>query len=307
MVFILFCLGIFTTANAGAVTDLRLQEGGLAVSPFLLELEGKAGDTTFGEIEVFNTSDIQQNLKYSIQDFEPQGQSGQVRFLPVGADSSKEYSLSSWIKVRTQPDFTLAPKSQTNVKFQVDVPLDAGSGTKYAGIVFSFENESVSDANLKVERKLGVLVLLRTGSSKPLGSFTSDKKMVFTNLPLQLTSTFVNSGNVHVAPKGEYSVYNWLGRLVTTLPINRDANLVLPETARVFTSTSTKWLFGRYTVEGIVYFGSEPKMEARVTRTIWVFPITSLANYFVASLGALVLLYLGLKLYNRWIVNKLNR
>jgi hypothetical protein len=62
-------------------------------------------------------------------------------------------------------------------------------------------------------------------------------------------------------------------------------------------------MFGRYTANLTYWYGS-PKLEARAELSFWVLPIKLLATGFGIVLGALVVLYFGIRRYNAWIIRK---
>lgn len=281
-----------------------LQEGGLVVSPFLIEMDLEPGQTKSESIEVYNTSTSPKKLTYSIQDFLPAGERGQVRFLPVGESADPQYSLSSWIDIKEQPEFVLPPNGKTKVEFDIYSPIESSSGSRYAGILFAFDDTEGLKDKVQVTRKLGVLVIARNGRGTASGQLKTNLKNLYTSTPITLQTEFTNTGNMHLSPKGEFRIYNWLGRMVATEVINRDAQIVLPKNSRAFDSTFDKWLFGRYRIETVMFYGGEPRLEARIEDYAWFFPLAQTAGVVGSALGFVVLVYLLMKSYNRWLIRK---
>lgn len=283
-----------------------LSEGSLAISPFIIETTLAPGQTQNNSITIFNLSDNELPIAISINDFVPSGEHGSVRFLETGEASHPSFSLASWIIITTQPDFTIPPKGQTNVEFSITVPSDAEPGTHYGGLLFSAREAKEAAANITVVKKVGAIILVGAGNTNASGSikqFRTSKK-IYTVTPIQFGSTFKNTGNVHVQPKGQIAIRNLFGKTIGEAHINESAQFVLPGSTRTFESLfNNPWLIGRYTAELIMYYGN-PKLEARSVIYFWVIPIKQLGTYG----GLLVLVvsacYIAIKRYNKWIISK---
>ena len=75
--------------------------------------------------------------------------------------------------------------------------------------------------------------------------------------PITLTTKFQNTGNVHIRPKGNIFIKDWLGRQVAVLDVNQTQGSILPNSARVFQAS---WNDGFITVENKMQAG-EPKFD----------------------------------------------
>lgn len=98
------------------------------VSPAISDVSMMAGSSTQREISVKNTDSQTQTYFLTIQKF-VSGGGGHPAFL----DPSDTVGLPSWIRV-TDPQFTLQPGEEKNIKIVIDVPADAPSGGAYAAI-----------------------------------------------------------------------------------------------------------------------------------------------------------------------------
>jgi hypothetical protein len=282
-----------------------LSEGSLAISPFLIEANVAPGESYTDSITVFNVTDAPLPIAISVNDFVPSGERGSVRFLEVGQMSHPSFSLASWISITDQPTFTIPPKGETKVAFRVSVPLDAEPGSHYGGLLFSAANSSLDATGTKVIKKVGALILVATGKTNPSGEIThfSSDKQFYTSPDILFQSSFSNTGNVHVAPKGQIAVRNSFGRLVGESHQNKDSQLVLPGQTRGFEGTFNKgWMFGRYTAE-LTYFYGNPKLEARERVAFWVLPVKPLSM----GAGILLLLVLLVRLYNHLVIRRNKR
>ena len=85
-------------------------------------------------------------------------------------------------------------------------------------------------------------------------------------------TTFYNQGNVHLKPKGEIYITNLFGRQVASVPANRDAQIVMPDSQRIFESVWQQgWRLGRYRATAVLYYG-DPKLETRTSVIVWIVP-----------------------------------
>lgn len=287
--------------RAYAANPPTLSEGSLAISPFLIETKVAPGKEHADSITVFNVTDDPLPITISINDFVPSGD-GSVRFLDTTELAHPSFSLASWITITDQPTFTIPPRGETKVTFTISVPVDAEPGTHYGGLLFSTTEKKLDAAGSTIVKKIGALILVATGKTNASGSikqFSSSKKF-YTNPKITLTSSFTNTGNIHVSPKGQIAMRNMFGKLVGESYANENAQFVLPGQTRKFESGLQKsWMFGRYTATLTYYFGN-PKLEANSTLTFWVFPLKKVGF----SLLLLLILYATIKFYKAWIIEQ---
>jgi hypothetical protein len=70
-----------------------LQVQGLGINPFIIEIDAEPGDTIEKSISLTNTTDKPLSFLASINDFVPNGTSGQPIFLPTNQDANPKYSV----------------------------------------------------------------------------------------------------------------------------------------------------------------------------------------------------------------------
>ena len=296
---------VITTVAYAQSTQLApqtLQVQGLAVTPFIIETNIEAGQTQEKTITLTNTTDSDLPIGLSINDFVPDSK-GQAKFLGVDEDANPAYALSSWIKVIKQPSFIIPPHQQTDLTFSITPPNDAVPGTHYGGLLFFARPKTEDKGTTQVTEKVGVVILARFGHGTEVGSITS-----FLAEPgadnFQFFLSFYNSGNVHLKPKGDINIIDIFGHEVASVPVNRDAQIVLPDSQRVFESQwKPGWRFGRFTATAILYYGN-PKLEIRESHVIWIIPIRQILLLLVIILILGYLLRIMVKRYNRYILKR---
>ena len=292
-------------AQSGPLQN-SLQVQGLGIDPFLFELDMSAGQSTTQTITLINTTNKPLSFQASIHDFVPQGNTGQPRFLSSSEESDSKYSLSRWITIIKQPEFTLPPQAKTEITFAINIPANVEPGTHYGGILFGQPISQIEGSSSAAEQKAGAIILVRLGRSNEqisIENFASNKK-IYSHGPVEFTTTLHNFGNVHSRPKGEVTVRNIWGRQVTQLPVNKDALIVLPESKRVFpTEWSNKLGFGRYTAEEVLFYGS-PKVELRAQTSFWILPLKEIVLGSIIALIFAIISYILIRRYNRYIINR---
>jgi hypothetical protein len=297
---------VFSTAPDPAASQNGLQVQGLSIDPFLIEVNASPGDIVTRTITLTNTTNEPLDFIASINDFVPNGTTGQPLFLGTNVDADPKFSLSQWIVITKQPQFIIPSNGSTTVEFTITIPASVEPGTHYGGILFGRPPGSPDATGSAVQLKAGAIILVKLGQSQEsieIEKLSSDKK-IYWGGPINFTTILSNLGNVHSKPKGEITIKNIVGALITQLPINRDANIVLPESKRDF---NVQWhqhyAFGRYVAEEVIYYGN-PKLELRRSVIIWVVPIKQIIVTVVAlALLALVMRWIK-KRYDRYIIRR---
>ena len=137
-----------------------------------------------------------------------------------------------------------------------------------------------------------MLVVISSFNLSPIGGQTNQ---------LQFSTTFHNSGLSSLQPKGKIIVYNIFGKQAAMTYINPNANIVLPNTDRIFVSHAQGNFWGRYTAVASVTFGSN-RLQYLSTITFWVWPSATtvlwIILYFMAGLAVLIFL---IRRYNSWL------
>ncbi len=275
----LFPINVNAQAPSALPTTQGLEVQGLSIDPFIFEIDAAPGENISRSITLTNTTNEPLDFIASVNDFVPSGVAGQPLFLAANADADSKFSLSKWISITRQPEFTILPLGDTRVDFDITIPSDVEPGSHYGGILFGRPQGETAITGSAVQHKVGAIIIVRLGSSQEsidIEKYGTQKK-VYWHGPIEFKTLITNLGNVHSKPKGEITIRNLVGGQITQLPMNRDAAIVLPESQREFSSIwNPRYAFGRYTAEQIIYYGN-PKLEKRVTTVIWVIPVKQLS------------------------------
>lgn len=276
---------------------------GLAISPFLLERKMEKGQTLDEIIEITNTSNTRLPVSISIHDFIPEGDNGEVRYLEAG-EGDRRVSLTSWVKILSNPKPQLDPKERTEMRFTITPPADAEEGGHYGAILFSLEPEQAEGSAVAVQQKLGAIILVKLGRVNEAGSIVkfSAIQTFWEYPPVTLKTRFKNEGNVQVKPRGSISITNMFGRRVASVLVNENASNVLAGTEREFES---KWKdrfgFGRYSAEVKLVYGDNGQVVSAKS-SFWVIPWKVTVAVAAGLTLAIIIFTLLLRRYNRWVL-----
>jgi len=294
----------FVIVQGQALETSSEQVQGLTISPFLIETKVEPGQISKHEITITNATNSELPIEVSINDFIP-GENGEPTFLNSDQASDESFSLSNWITITKQPEFNILANGQTTLEFAIAPPDLAEPGTHYGGLLISYRVPSQENNEVKVVQKVAVLVLAEIGNAKQQAALTEFRaEPSLDNNRVEFFSSIYNQGNVHLKPKGDITITDMFGRQIGQVPVNRDAAIILPQSQRNFQSSwESGWRFGKYTATAVLYYGS-PKLEIREVTTFWIIPWQRLI--FVILIIAIFanLAFIGLKRYNRWIINK---
>lgn len=278
---------------------------GLTISPFLLERQMQKGETTEEIIDITNTSSRALPVDVTVNDFYPQGDNGEPVFLDAGKGDS-HYSLSSWLKIESNPKPILQPGEKTSINFSITPPINAEDGGHYGALLFTFQGGSAEGSAVAVTQKLGAIILVKLGKATTGGNVSEFKtaKSFYEYAPVTFLTKFKNTGNVHVKPRGGVVITNWFGKKVATVLVNENANNVLPDSERQFTSIwKTGFAFGHYKAEAQLVYDDTGTIASSVTY-FWVIPwkITLLIAFILFVLIALFSWMM--RAYNRRLIKK---
>ena len=273
----------------------------VTVSPLRLELSASPGDTVSAQFKLYNEENKTNVYYFSTANFDAKDESGQPQF------TTDTQGLASWVQRPT--NLTLQPKSYQVVDFSITVPRDAEPGGYFSAVLASTlapetgESQSVSLAN-----QVGVLLLFRVNGDVAEGADvlefdTAKKQHFFTALPVQFYYRFQNGGDVWLKPLGDIIISNIFGSTTKIIKANSTGGDVLPKSIRRFqaawlesggnieqdpllitspispkgfwATVNYQWknfVFGRYTANLNLVYGTDVKQGITKKIAFWVFP-----------------------------------
>lgn len=215
------------------------EEGALRIitSPLPISLVALPGTTVTTELKVKNAGTEAETLKIDILKFNAYEDTGK----PALHDIEPNDEFAKWVTF-SEPSFTVLPEEWKTVTATFTVPEEASFGYYYAFVFTRAKDaEDLAPQETAVVGGTAVLVLLeaRVPDAKreiTVAEFSTDKT-VYEFLPVNFTVNLKNSGNVHVAPRGNIFLSRGKEKDIALLDLNASKGSILPGSARVFESS----------------------------------------------------------------------
>jgi len=240
----------------------------VSINTTRIEITAAPGENVASSFTFWNGTDEFLPVHLEAADFAPQDEAGHVT---VGASIPEGNSLKDWVHLE-YTDLAVAPKTEFEFRFTVDVPTTADPGTHY-GVLLVATAPVTRAGGAAMQVKIGPIILVKVlGEVKEkLGLESFSVPGFLESPPIALEMRFRNEGTVHEAPAGDIEVRNMFGSLVATgtLP----ARNVLPGAIRKIEASvgDGLWL-GRYAVTLHATYGEDGETLFAST-VIWVVPL----------------------------------
>lgn len=254
----------------------------LEVSPPSQEFKGDPGATVKVKAKVRNKSASSVSITTRIEDFTASGEGGQVALTDSGP-----YAISSWMTLDT-PVFVLKPGETKEVTGTAKIPLGFAGG-RYGSFVFSVGGASAGAGSAAVSQEVASLFLLRISGPMTeqllIDSFSAPSFLEFGPVPMDLA--FTNKGNVHVKANGLINVRDVFGNTTADI-VFRGENVFPDATRKQSVYLDRKWLFGPYTAQAVLTYGSKNESITSTT-TFFVFPLRVVVAIVIVGLVLFVM------------------
>jgi len=247
LIFLFLFSPIFVHAQSGMT---------MSITPPLIKNNVSPGQIWKSSVKITNNNKEEINVYVETLDFKGSSESGAVEFLTDVSENEEEnkHLLSRWIVIDPGP-IKIPAQTSKEISFIIDVPEEVSPGGHYAAILAGTKppQDQVEGTSIKISSLLGSLILLNVkGDVKEEGKIRefSSEKGVYEKAEVEFTVRFQNTGNVHIQPRGEIRVYNWLGKDKGHMTLNHNSEFgnVLPQGIR-------KWNFSWKGEEGILEMG----------------------------------------------------
>lgn len=232
---------LFTPSSSAQTTDAGLPAVAglrLVTSPLPINLVTEPGKTITTEIKVKNGGTQKETLKIDLMKFKAYEDSGKPQLME--RESSDDFL--NWVTF-SEPTFSLAPDEWKTITVTFHIPTTASFSYYYA-FVFSRAEEAKSADSTQTTLVGGtaVLVLLEVrvpGAKREISvaEFSVDKQF-YEFLPTTFNVKLKNTGNVHVAPRGNIFIDQGNTKDIAILEVNSEKGNILPNSNRTF---DTAW------------------------------------------------------------------
>lgn len=308
-------IALTTAALALAVPVAAAQSSALSVTitPPLFQLTIGPGDTWSSAVKVVNTNALDVTYYAYVADFKAQGETGNASFVPLTNEMNdptlKTYSLASWIDLTAGP-VTVPAGGSGQVPFTVHVPQDAEPGGHYAAILIGTQPTATttSGTRINIASYVSSLLFVRIkGDVVENGRIRefSTSQDLYQSPEADFTLRFENTGNTHVQPEGDITIYNMWGKERGKVLINQnDGNFgnVLPGSVRRFQFSWTgdnPFDIGRYSAVVTLAYGQDSKKNVSATTYFWVIPVIPVASGVASIIISIMLIAWLIRRYIR--------
>ena len=293
LIFLLSCLllCLFSYSEVNAQESLPL-----VVAPARQQTALDAGGKESLIIKFFNESNVPISGIIKAVDFIVQGNDGKPILLEnSNIPVTSRYSASTWIKLPYERA-TIPPGTVLKVQFDVSVPKNALPGGRYVAIYFEQTGYDLGTTITTLQqgessvspRIVGLLNIKVNGPISEKSSVLKFTAPLFSEFgPITTTTEIYNSGNYHITPEGKISLFDFLGRKINEVSLEKKN--IFPESSRIFeTAIGSKLLFGKFKLTLLASYGEANQVLSAATY-IWVFPVR-LILAIVLGIGIIVLL-----------------
>lgn len=260
------------------------------------------GNTYTGSITIANPSDATDNFSYQIS-ITPYSVNSENYQDDIGTISDFS-QITNWITV-PEPTGTLAPNEKREVNFTIDVPTDAPAGGQYATILVSSDPTKQNSAGISIDSTFALASIIYAnveGETIHSGSIIDNNIPTFsTNVPINISATLENNGNVHETAIFAITVTNNItGEKI--FPNDKDQNnhfseIIMPKTTRFITRQINDLpAIGSIKVEQTIYYDNE---TSTITKDVTIMPIWSIFLIVFAIASLVILITLKFKRHHR--------
>lgn len=280
----------------------------LSVTPTLFQMSAQAGQSWQSSIKVINNNPVPLTVYASVVNFEPQGETGEGKFLPLLDESTATATLAAWIDVTKDP-IEIPPEKSVSVPIAVHIPNDVTPGGHFAAILVGTKppkHEGVTEVG--TAQIVTSLFFVRVA-----GDVIEDGRIrefsiahAFTDTPKASFSVrFENKGNVLLQPQGDITITNMWGKERGVIPINHQTHFgnVLPHSIRKF---DFSWEgepsfsdIGRYTAVLTLAYGDDDRQFVTSKAYFYVIPIKAGLIVLASILAFVLFITWAIKAYVR--------
>lgn len=300
----------------------------LTISPPAIEFSVIPGNQAEFVVKLYNEGDQQQRLFVNATTFTSGAEDG----IPVYDFSAPKEDIATWVNYDNDA-IVLEPQGRKEITITINVPADASPGGHYGIVAFSTTpptGEGSEKPQVAVSQGVGTLMLVRVEGEITESATISNFAMqgLANRLPATLTTSYNNTGNIHLKPAGKVVITDMFKRTAVTLDVNAKKTSTLPNSSRSYDVTWEKgtvkqtatnsWSrfweeysnersnfgIGKYTATVALTAGQSGAVATSATTSFWLFPWHVLLVWGVGLVVLILVLIVLVKRYNHWVVAK---
>ncbi len=203
------------------------------VFPTKMEFSLEPGERAVKNVTVVNNSSSAKTFSVTVEDFVAAGDDSQSKDIEIGNQANNPLSLHRHV-LTNKPQFVLQGGERATIPVVINLPQDMPPGSKHAVFLISSSNAN-NLGGAKTISRVGVLLFVRVEgeevfSGEMVDSHVSYNVDLLNQKPLNILTTYNNTGNTYLNPYGYVEIKNLITREVFREPI--DPWFVLPNSSR---------------------------------------------------------------------------
>ncbi|MCK5510574.1 hypothetical protein KAI65_03475 [Candidatus Parcubacteria bacterium] len=297
LLIILFIFSLFFAA----VFEQARADGGLEISPLIIDEKAKASEIIERIIKIKNNTEHKVSIYPTVNDLSMS--EGKQEFLnPSSLD--KTISLARWIRIKRAAT-QIMPGEEMEVPFSIEINQSAVPGKRYAIIFFpSASNRPLAEAKIDKENVPQIMVNVEiedeTVEKIQLINFSALAKTYFT-WPIKFSVELKNIGNIALKPEGQVLIYNRREQYLDSLKFNEmSESIEAGEQKKIYLDWNAKKGIGKFKAKLELEYGEKDRRDLADTVYFWILPIPFVL-FFVGGLfliTAFLVIYLFRKTYS---------
>lgn len=264
------------------------------LSPTSQQLELKPGESYTGSLFIVNPSGAESDLHYSAS-ITPYGVVGELYDADL-ATRTDHTQITDWITI-DEPSGIVQPNGVKELKYTINVPLDAPAGGQYATVAVRNAEETKSDSGFSVNNIFEITSIIYAdiaGTTIKEGKILDNSvPSIVLTPPVTVTATFENTGNVHQVATIDIRVTNFFTGDVIYPRENIDnptfSEVIMPDTTRLAArNISDLPALGVFHISQTVAYSSD---TSTVEKTIILCPLW----FLILAIFTITIIILALK------------
>lgn len=227
--------GALAPTVMGQADDSSQSGFNLSVTPVVANIQANPGVSNTTKIQVKNNNTAAERVKANLLKLKSNDQDG----TPVLSELEKDDEFASWVQF-SEASFVAEPNVWKTIDVTITPPQTAAFGYYYA-VAFTRDNAQTQERVTNLAGAVAVPMLIHVSApgeirKAEITEFKSDRNS-YEFLPATFTVDLKNSGNTHVAPRGNVFITKG-GKSIDMLEINQAKGNILPNSKRQF---SAEW------------------------------------------------------------------
>ena len=201
--------------------------GGLSVEGALLDINLSPGQNYTHTITVNSGADYPMDMQVEARGFGQTLDGATIALLPQ--DDNSPHSARTFINGIDTTSFQLEPGNSHQINATINVPSGTSPGTRYA-IIYVYSQPGGS-SRVGVVVAANVLVVLHISDPQPViqGKITNlDIPEIEPGKPIQILTTFQNTGNIHFKAMNQVTVTDEDGLIISQTEVPLISSSIIP-------------------------------------------------------------------------------